>query len=52
MAAARLEVVYHGGPESPGRRKPHRELTLMVTTASPEIRTRSVGRKYDTWPGE
>jgi hypothetical protein len=51
-ASGRLDVVYHGGPESPGRRKPCSELTLTVTMASPAIRTRSLGQKYDTWPGE
>jgi hypothetical protein len=52
-AARLLQVVYHGGPERPGRRRnsPDQELSLRVTRASPVIRTRSPGRKYETWPG-
>jgi hypothetical protein len=48
-AARRLQVVYQGGPDRPGRRirSPVNELTFNVTTASPVIRTRSSGRKYD-----
>ena len=52
-AARRLQVVHHGGPERPGRprNRPDQELSLKATKASPVIRTRSRGRKYEMWPG-
>ena len=53
-AAARwLQVVYHGGPDRPGRcsRRPEMELSFIVTTASPLISTWSRRRNYARWPG-
>ena len=50
LAVRQLQLVYHGGPERPWRcnTSPEMELSLIVTTASPVIRTRSLGRKNDT----
>jgi hypothetical protein len=53
LAAGQFQVEIHGGPETRcfHRSRSHKELKLRVSTASPVIKTRSLGLKKQTCPG-